>query len=259
MKTSEVTFPKVGEKHHVHPIIGPKSAFLGLHRVGLTFGIPPKAVLIFDRNMESALRKFKWLKRTPLSSNPAFLMSRTWLRSIDGDVGVYLLGIGAPMVAMAVEELAEQGTREFLILGTAGGLKKVRPGQVILCTKALRDEGVSHHYLRNSKYVAPDRELVGKLGRFMTKEGIEFSRGPTWTIDAPYRESMEELERYSEEGILTVDMESASLFAVAKVLGLKAAAVFIVSDLLTGQGWTGYVKGIQPKDFVTLARVAEGF
>lgn len=163
------------------------------------------------------------------------------------------------MTAIAVEELAVQGAIEFLILGTAGGITAPRPGGLVLCTKALRDEGVSHHYLPNSRYALPDRGLVSGLGEAMKKHGISYQSGPSWTIDAPYRESKQELAQYYKEGILTVEMEAAALFAVARVVGARAAAVFMVSDLLKADGWTGFAKGRRPQDFAALASVAEAF
>lgn len=216
---------------------------------------PPKAVLIFDRNLETCLLGLDWLEEIP----GLYTMSSRSPRSVDGRLGVYKLGIGAPMTSIAVEELVVQGAREFLILGTAGGIATSRPGGLVLYTKALRDEGVSHHYLPNSRYAVPDRGLVSGLREAMKKHGISFHSGPSWTIDAPYRESKRELTQYAKEGILTVEMEAAALFAVAKVVGARAAAVFMVSDMLTEDGWTGFVKGRRPQDFVRLARVAEVF
>ncbi len=45
----------------------------------------------------------------------------------------------------------------------------------------------------------------------------------------------------------------------ARVVGTRAAAVFIVSDLLKVDDWTGFVKGRRPRDFAALASVAEAF
>lgn len=61
--------------------------------------------------------------------------------------------------------------------------------------------------------------------------------GSTWTTDAPYRETAEEIAQYRDEGILTVDMEAAALFTVARLSGLAAASVFCVSDVLHGEEW----------------------
>ena len=88
---------------------------------------------------------------------------------------------------------------------------------------------------------------------------MNFRSGPTWTVDAPYRESVEELEKYSKMGVLTVKMEASALFAVSEARGARGAAVLMVSDVLTEEGWTGFVRGTRSSHFAPLVRVFEVF
>jgi purine-nucleoside phosphorylase len=85
--------------------------------------------------------------------------------------------------------------------------------------------------------VEPDEELVRGLGIALAARGIPFSRGPSWTTDAPYRETRREAATHRLEGVLTVEMEAAALFAAARQLGVQAAAVFVVADRLLVSGW----------------------
>ncbi len=83
-------------------------------------------------------------------------------------------------------------------------------------------------------------------------------RGPTWTTDAPYRETVEEITRYRGEGILTVEMEAAALFTVARLSGLAAAAAFCVSDVLHGERWEPHFAAADVKQAMwTLFEAAE--
>ena len=61
--------------------------------------------------------------------------------------------------------------------------------------------------------------------------------GMTWTIDAPYRETVAEVKHYQDAGVLTVEMEAAALFAVATIRGVPIASAFSISDLLTSVTW----------------------
>ncbi len=61
--------------------------------------------------------------------------------------------------------------------------------------------------------------------------------GPSWTTDAPYRETAEEIAEYRAEGVLTVEMEASCLFTVSRITGTAAAAAFVVSDVLHGEQW----------------------
>ena len=62
--------------------------------------------------------------------------------------------------------------------------------------------------------------------------GLEFCFGTSWTTDAPYRETIKEIEHYKKEGVLTVDMEASAVFAVAQALNVDAGSIFTISDYL---------------------------
>jgi uridine phosphorylase len=148
-------------------------------------------------------------------------------------------GIGAPAAAMVLEELVELGARRFVSLGFAGALSNdLDFDDVVVCSKALRDEGVSHHYLAPQRYSFPSSTLSAQLVRALSRDGEPVSEGASWTIDAIFRETMAEATAYRDEGILTVEMEAAALFAVAEVLGVDLAAIFTISDhLLAHDEW----------------------
>lgn len=61
--------------------------------------------------------------------------------------------------------------------------------------------------------------------------------GPTWTTDAPYRETAEEVRAYQAEGVQTVEMEAAGLFAIGQVRGVQTAAVVVIMDSLANFCW----------------------
>lgn len=157
------------------------------------------------------------------------------LHIVDG-VGVATgFGIGAPAAAMVAEDLIALGVKRIVNIGLAGGLQhRCGIGEFVLCTDAIRDEGVSHHYLDPGRHVGPSEDLTERLGDAL---GEPLHRGPTWTIDAPYRETVAEARHYQDEGVLTVEMEAAAVFAVAAYRGVEAAAAFIVSDSLAELTW----------------------
>jgi len=151
------------------------------------------------------------------------------------DIGVVLMtGIGSPHATTVLEELIALGGKEFLNIGSAGGLQDFG---VFLCDKAIRDEGTSHHYSAHSKYSYPDKTLTEKLKKSIIKQGLKFQQGTTWTIDAPYRETKTEVKHYKKQGVKTVEMEASALFAVAKLRKVKIAAAFVVSDILGEDKW----------------------
>ncbi len=74
-----------------------------------------------------------------------------------------------------------------------------------------------------------------RLVNILKKENIDYYRGKGWTIDAPYRETKKEIKKYQKEDVLAVDMEASAMFAIAKAFKVKAAAIFVISDNLTGK------------------------
>jgi uridine phosphorylase len=141
---------------------------------------------------------------------------------------------------IVLEELIALGARRFISLGLAGALSaRLSIGDAVVCTEAVRDEGVSHHYIGPGRSVAPSAPLTVRLERSLRDAGLAFERGPTWTIDTPYRETIDELQHYRAEGVLTVEMEAAALFAVGCHRHVDIAAAFVVSDLRTDDRWVG--------------------
>jgi uridine phosphorylase len=147
-------------------------------------------------------------------------------------------GGGSPMVMELAEELAVMGTKKMILMTWGGTLQKdIRPGDIVVCNRAIRDEGASHHYLPPGKYVDANGSLVNQLVEAIQARGAPCSVGTTWTTDAPYRETREEVIQYQAEGVKTVEMESAGLFTVGKVRSVPTASVVIGMDSLAELRW----------------------
>ena len=186
-------------------------------------------VLVFGRRWRPYLgRKY-----------PGTLDRGTDIYRVRPDVGVTILaGPGAPFAGMVVEELSAIGVARFVIVGLAGSLQsRVRVGDIVLCERALRDEGTSFHYLAPGKFVRPSPELTRRLRTTIERARVPFVAGTSWTIDAPYRETVEEIRRYRARGILTVEMEASAVFTIARLRRRQAGAIFVISDHLDERGW----------------------
>ena len=149
-------------------------------------------------------------------------------------------GIGAPAATTVLEELIALGAREFISVGEAGCLQpRCGFGEAVVCTGAIRDEGVSHHYAPAGKFAWPSETLTRRLAQALAASGTAPRSGLAWTIDAPYRETAAEALSYQAEGVVCVEMEAAALFTVGRYRGVDVAAAFAVSDhLLAGDRWT---------------------
>jgi hypothetical protein len=109
-------------------------------------------------------------------------------------------GVGAPIAAGLLEEAIAFGCRKFIACGGCGVLEpEIAVGHVIVVTEAVRDEGVSYHYLPPGREVSADERGVHALVKELDERGVPYRLGKTWTTDAPYRETVKKIARRRDE------------------------------------------------------------
>jgi len=108
---------------------------------------------------------------------------------------------------------------------------------VVVCERALRDEGTSYHYVQPSKYAYASAEMTERIVKSLDNLGVTYMVGTSWTTDVPYRETAEEVKRYQKEGVLAVEMEASALFSVAAFRNVEMGAVFTISDSIAELVW----------------------
>jgi uridine phosphorylase len=156
----------------------------------------------------------------------------------NGVVVLTNFGGGSPILVELAEELVVMGAQRFVTLTWGGVLQPdLKAGDIVVCDRAIRDDGTSHHYLPHAKYIEADAQLVSQLSEAIRARGASGTIGSTWTTDAPYRETLEEIKQYQAEGVETVEMESAGLFTVGQVRGVQTASVVVGMDSLAEYKW----------------------
>lgn len=151
---------------------------------------------------------------------------------------------GGPNIAALVEELSSFGVKEFILWGYCGGMAdNSRIGDVYLARGAIREDGISHHYLDSEDdYISSDW-----TDSWVSACESEYIRlADIWSTDAIYRETENKIKAYRERGVAGVEMEVASLYSVCRAKGLKCIAILVVSDLFTCGQW---VSGFHERSF----------
>lgn len=147
-------------------------------------------------------------------------------------------GVGAPLSAGLLEEAIAFGCKKFIACGGCGVLEKnLAAGHLIVVSAAVRDEGLSYHYLPPSQEVNANENAVQALVNTMNERGLPYRVGKTWTMDAPYRETVKRIERRRKQGCITVEMESAALIAVAQFRKAIFGQALYGGDDLSGTQW----------------------
>lgn len=146
--------------------------------------------------------------------------------------------VGAPAAAGLLEEAIAFGCRKFMVCGGCGVLEKgMAVGHLIVVSAALRDEGLSYHYLPPGREVIAHPLGVQALEATLQEGDLPYRTGKTWTTDAPYRETRPMVEQRRAEGCIVVEMEAAGLMAVAQFRDVILGQVLYGGDDLSGSEW----------------------
>ncbi len=154
--------------------------------------------------------------------------------------------VGAPMAVMTLEKLIAIGAREIIVFGWCGTLTpELKIGDILIPTWGVSEEGTSQHY---PLFEQPEssKKSRGKIRKILQKNNMNVIEGPIWTTDAPYRETIDKVIGYKNQGVLGVDMEFTALCTVAAFRNISICAVSLVSDAL----WSGHwQKGFNTREF----------
>lgn len=146
--------------------------------------------------------------------------------------------VGAPAAARQVEDLIARGCNKFIICGDCGVLdKNIIVGNIVLPLAAVRDEGTSYHYVKPSKEIKMNKEVLKILESNLIKNNIQYTKTKTWTTDAFYRETKAKVMKRKNEGCLVVEMEASAYMAVAEFNNVKLGQILYASDNLDSKVW----------------------
>ncbi len=165
----------------------------------------------------------------------------TYTGYLDGEkVSVTSTGIGGPSASIAMEELVKCGADTFIRTGTCGGIDlKVKGGDIVIATGAIRMEGTSREYAPIEFPAVADLEVANALAAAAQELGYTYHTGVVQSKDSFYGqhepecmpvsyELLNKWEAWKRLGCKASEMESAALFIVASHLGVRCGADFLV-------------------------------
>lgn len=153
-------------------------------------------------------------------------------------VTIQSTGMGGPSAAIVIHELIDLGARRLLRVGTCGALAEgLALGDLVIATESIAADGTSRA-LGAAERVPASPDLLAVMIATAEVPVPDEERpahavhsGPIVTTDLFY--DARGLEReWSAAGALAVEMEAATLFALAAARGVHAAALLVVSDLV---------------------------
>lgn len=140
--------------------------------------------------------------------------------------------VGSASIAMMTDFLISYGVKKIFACGGCGVLVNLPAGDVIIPVNALRDEGASYHYLPPSRDIELNLEMISVIKATLKDKDVPYHECKTWTTDALYRETPEMIKYRLEEGCQVVEMECATMAAIAQFRGIKFAQLLYSGDIL---------------------------
>jgi DeoD family purine-nucleoside phosphorylase len=148
-------------------------------------------------------------------------------------VSVQATGMGCPSAAIVVEELVQLGVKRLLRVGTCGGLQPdLQLGDLIVAVSAVAADSTAQHLVAEPHTPTADWELVHGAVHAARKQGRPIRVGPVVSSDLFYNPDDGQYQRWSDRGILAVEMEAAVLFTLGALRKVQAGCLLTVSDVV---------------------------
>lgn len=189
----------------------------------------------------------------PFLSDTKELAYNREYRSISGVYkGVPILaistGIGGCSAGIAVEELARTGVKAMIRIGSCGAMQTgIGLGDLILAAGAVRDDGASQAYVDLRFPAVADTELLNACLTAARQNGFAHHVGLIHSHESFYIDDNEEQKQFwAKRGVLGADMETAALFTIGRLRGIKTASILnnvVLCHTDTANSIGGYVDG----------------
>ena len=152
-------------------------------------------------------------------------------------VSVISTGLGSPGAAMVVQDLKPLGVKAAIRVGTAGSVSAdVAPGDLVIGTSAVRDEGTTHKFVPANYPATAHFELTAELSAAAKAANVKAHLGIVHTSDAfnsPARAA--DVECFAAANVLAFEMEAATVLTLGALLSVPTACVFSID------GWVANV------------------
>lgn len=162
----------------------------------------------------------------------------------DMRVTVTSTGIGGPSAAIALEEMYDCNMKVAVRLGTVMGLQDDMLGSLMIPYGAMRCDGTADTYVARGYPAIADNELVDLMVQSARNAGIGYVNGLMASCDGFYTQmknaglaekigidSKKTIDDLKRIGIKALDMESASMLTIARLMDVKACVVTMTTVL----------------------------
>ncbi len=165
-------------------------------------------------------------------------------------VSVISTGVGSPGAAMVVQDLGMLGSDVVIRVGTAGSCKKeVAPGDNVIGTAAVRDEGLTRKFLPEIYPAVANLEVTNALCAAAAEEETRIHTGVVHTSDAFRSPALEaDIETSIFAGVLAFEMEAATVLTIAALGGIRAGCIFSIDGYVSNVAGGNVVPDVEARN-----------
>lgn len=148
-------------------------------------------------------------------------------------ISVMASGMGMPSMGIYSYELFDKfGVERIIRIGTAGSINKdINLKDIVIGMGACTDSNFIGQFELNGNF-APvcSYELLEKTVEKAKELGLNIKVGNILTSDVFYNSSNDVYKKWSDLGVLAVEMETAALYINAAKFGRQALAIYTIAD-----------------------------
>jgi len=181
-------------------------------------------------------------------------MFSCWTGSYKGaSITVVSGGSGAPEAELALHEFLENtAATTYLRVGGSGGMHaSVKPGDVVIASGVVRDDGMTRSYIPPSYPATCSFEVVAALVEAASHSSARWHIGVTRSADSDFCGvgrpgvggymqpwNLDVVDVWTRAGVLNGDRESSAVVTLAQLFGRRGGSICSVADnIVTGESF----------------------
>ena len=184
-------------------------------------------------------KRAKWIAENYLE-NP---FCYTDIRGMLGFTGTYKgkkvsiqgTGMGIPSISIYITELIKDyGVKNLIRVGSAGSYQKdVKVRDVIIAMSTSTDSNINNRRFNGANFSpTANFELFKTALKVAEEKNIKIKAGNVLTSDEFYNDNTDYYKKWSDFGVLAVEMETAGLYTLAAKYKTRALSILTISDSL---------------------------
>jgi purine nucleoside phosphorylase len=192
-------------------------------------------------------KRAKWIAENFLENAVCY----TDIRGMLGFTGTYKgkrisvqgTGMGIPSISIYITELMKDyGVKTLIRVGSAGSYQEdVKIRDIVVALSTSTDSNINNRRFKGASFAPTvNFDLLSKVLKTAEEKNIKIKAGNILTSDEFYNDDPSYFKKWTEFGVLAVEMETAALYTLASKYKAKALSILTISDSLVSPEITSY-------------------